>query len=57
MIEATEQNISLVTLATSAGLSAYHFHRIFKAVTGLTPKVYLVAHRAQKIRAELSKKP
>lgn len=57
MIEATGQNISLATLATSAGLSAYHFHRLFKAVTGLTPKAYWVAHRAQKVRAELNKKP
>ena len=56
MIEATGQNISLATLATSAGLSAYHFHRLFKAVTGLTPKAYWVAHRAQKVRAELNKK-
>ena len=56
MIEATEQNINLTTLAATSGLSMYHFHRIFKAVTGLTPKAYWAAHRAQKIRAELNKK-
>ena len=55
MIEAAEQNINLATLAATAGLSMYHFHRIFKAVTGLTPKAYWAAHRAQKIRAELNK--
>ena len=53
MIEATEQNINLATLATTARLSMYHFHRIFKAVTGLTPKAYWAAHRTKKIRAEL----
>ena len=56
IIEATEQNINLATLAATAGLSMYHFHRIFKAMTGLTPKAYWAAHRAQKIRTELSKK-
>ncbi|KAE9653473.1 bifunctional DNA-binding transcriptional regulator/O6-methylguanine-DNA methyltransferase Ada [Pseudomonas sp. PB105] len=44
---------SLNTLATLAGLSPFHFHRIFKAVTGLTPKGYASAHRSQKMRAGL----
>jgi AraC family transcriptional regulator of adaptative response/methylated-DNA-[protein]-cysteine methyltransferase len=34
-------------------LSPYHFHRVFKAVTGLTPKAYAVAHRANRMRTEL----
>ncbi len=55
MIETAQQNVNLATLAATAGLSMYHFHRIFKAVTGLTPKAYWAAHRAQKIRAELNK--
>jgi AraC family transcriptional regulator of adaptative response/methylated-DNA-[protein]-cysteine methyltransferase len=36
-------------------LSAYHLHRIFKAVTGLTPKAYAAAHRAQRVRDELDR--
>ena len=32
-------------------MSAYHLHRVFKAVTGLTPKAYAAAHRAQRVRA------
>ena len=56
MIEDAEQNINLATLAATAGLSMYHFHRIFKAVTGLTPKAYWEAHRTKKIRAGLNKK-
>ncbi|WP_020167364.1 MULTISPECIES: bifunctional DNA-binding transcriptional regulator/O6-methylguanine-DNA methyltransferase Ada [Methylotenera] len=55
LIEAAEENISLETLAKNAGLSTYHFHRIFKSMTGLTPKAYSSAHRAKKIRSELTK--
>lgn len=54
LIEATEDNLSLEMLAKKAGLSTFHFHRIFKLVTGLTPKAYLAAHRAQKMRIELT---
>lgn len=45
---------SLGTLAAAAGLSAFHFHRVFKAVTGLTPKAYAAAHRAERMRGELA---
>ena len=48
MIEAAEQNINRATLAATAELNMYHFHRIFKAVTGLTPKTYWAAHRTKK---------
>ena len=39
-IEAAEQPPSLDDLARQAGLSPFHFHRVFKAATGLTPKAY-----------------
>lgn len=55
LIEASEQTIKLEALANKAGLSIYHFHRVFKAATGLTPKEYSVAHRAKKVRNELNK--
>jgi AraC family transcriptional regulator, regulatory protein of adaptative response / methylated-DNA-[protein]-cysteine methyltransferase len=42
-------------LANHAALSAYHLHRVFKAVTGLTPKAYAAAHRAKRVRAELGR--
>jgi AraC family transcriptional regulator of adaptative response/methylated-DNA-[protein]-cysteine methyltransferase len=32
----------------------YHFHRIFKAVAGLTPREYAAAHRTKRVRTELS---
>jgi AraC family transcriptional regulator of adaptative response/methylated-DNA-[protein]-cysteine methyltransferase len=35
-------------------LSPSHFHRLFKAVTGLTPKAYTAAQRAQRVRSTLS---
>lgn len=44
---------SLAELAAAAGLSPYHFHRIFKAETGLTPKAYASAHRAKRLRSAL----
>jgi len=53
-IEQAEQLPSLKQLAEVGGLSPYHFHRVFKAVTGLTPKGYANAHRGQKVRQRLS---
>jgi len=50
LIEQSEGEPSLNALATAVGRSASHFHRSFKAVTGLTPKAYAAAHRAGKIR-------
>jgi AraC family transcriptional regulator of adaptative response/methylated-DNA-[protein]-cysteine methyltransferase len=53
-IEAAEQPPSLDALAQQAGLSRFHFHRLFKAATGLTPKAYAAAHRQQRIKARLT---
>ena len=54
-IEAAEEPPSLGELADGAGLSPHHFHRLFRAITGLTPKGYGDAHRARKVRAALGK--
>ncbi|MEP7119359.1 MAG: bifunctional DNA-binding transcriptional regulator/O6-methylguanine-DNA methyltransferase Ada [Byssovorax sp.] len=54
-IEAAEQTPSLDELASRAGLSVYHLHRVFKAITGLTPRAYAAAHRASRVRTELGK--
>jgi AraC family transcriptional regulator, regulatory protein of adaptative response / methylated-DNA-[protein]-cysteine methyltransferase len=43
----------LAELAKQAGVSPSHLHRLFKAATGLTPKVYATAHRARRVRTEL----
>jgi len=53
MIEQAETVPGLDTLAAEAGLSVYHFHRVFKAITGLTPRQYASAHRAARLRENL----
>jgi AraC family transcriptional regulator of adaptative response/methylated-DNA-[protein]-cysteine methyltransferase len=53
-IEGAEDAPSLDEMAARAGLSPHHFHRLFKAVTGLTPKAYADAHRSQRVRESLS---
>lgn len=52
-IEQADAMPGLAELAKRAGLSLYHFHRVFKGITGLTPKAYAVAHRAQLVRQGL----
>src|ERR1700722_2667923 len=54
LIEASETPPQLDDLATEVGMSPFHFHRLFKAETGLTPKAYSSAYRARKLREELS---
>jgi AraC family transcriptional regulator, regulatory protein of adaptative response / methylated-DNA-[protein]-cysteine methyltransferase len=54
LIESAEAPPSLDGLAASAGMSSFHFHRVFKAETGLTPKAYASAFRARRLRQELN---
>lgn len=55
LIEASEAPPSLEQLAEHAGMSAFHTHRVFKAVTGVTPRAYAAAHRATRVRAGLDR--
>jgi AraC family transcriptional regulator of adaptative response/methylated-DNA-[protein]-cysteine methyltransferase len=55
LIEEAATVPGLEELASRAGLSTYHFHRVFKAATGLTPRAYAVAHRARRVRTELDR--
>jgi AraC family transcriptional regulator of adaptative response/methylated-DNA-[protein]-cysteine methyltransferase len=55
-IEEAEETPSLAALARAAGLSRFHFHRVFKAVTGVTPKAYAAAHRGKRVREELAQR-
>jgi AraC family transcriptional regulator of adaptative response/methylated-DNA-[protein]-cysteine methyltransferase len=53
MIAESEVQPTLEAMAMQAGLSTFHFHRVFKAETGLTPKAYANALRATRLRGEL----
>ena len=55
LIESADEVPGLGELARKAGLSTYHFHRVFKAIIGLTPRAYAAAHRARRVRSELNR--
>jgi len=52
-IAQADQPPSLHELALESGMSPWHLHRIFKAVTGLTPKAWANANRADRVRSRL----
>jgi AraC family transcriptional regulator of adaptative response/methylated-DNA-[protein]-cysteine methyltransferase len=52
-LESAERIPSLASLAAEAGMSVWHFHRVFKSVTGLTPRAYAQAQLAGRARREL----
>src|SRR5690349_13933525 len=54
LIEENEEEPSLEVLADAVDLSSSYFHRVFKAVTGVTPKDYAAARRAAKVRHGLA---
>ncbi|WP_142661664.1 bifunctional DNA-binding transcriptional regulator/O6-methylguanine-DNA methyltransferase Ada [Paracoccus laeviglucosivorans] len=54
IIEAADTPLDGAALAARIGLSRFHFQRQFKAVTGMTPRTYAAAHRAGRMRRELS---
>jgi len=54
VIEESEEELALEELSGVIGRSPSYFHRIFKTVTGLTPKDYAAAHRAKKLRQRLA---
>jgi AraC family transcriptional regulator of adaptative response/methylated-DNA-[protein]-cysteine methyltransferase len=54
LIESAEVEPDLDSLAQAVGISRFHFHRLFKAHTGITPKAYAAAHRAARVRQELA---
>ena len=53
LIETAGEPPALKELASTAKMSVFHFHRIFKAVTGLTPKAYAEAHRHKRVKDKL----
>ena len=55
LIETADEEPSLGVLAKAVGMSAFHFHRVFKALSGVTPKDYAATHRSRRMREELSR--
>jgi AraC family transcriptional regulator of adaptative response/methylated-DNA-[protein]-cysteine methyltransferase len=53
LIESAASMPSLAELSAEAGMSPHHFHRVFRAITGLTPRGYAAAHRDRRVRDEL----
>jgi len=54
LIETAHETPDLATLARAAEMSRFHFHRVFKAITGVTPKAYAAAHRTRRVRKDLA---
>lgn len=54
-IETAEDTPSLDALATAAGLSPFHFHRLFRRIVGVTPKAYASEQRARRVQASLQR--
>ena len=52
-IEAAETPPALGELARRAGMSRFHFQRVFKSVVGVTPRVFAEAVRARRVREAL----
>ncbi|HEU4681951.1 MAG TPA: bifunctional DNA-binding transcriptional regulator/O6-methylguanine-DNA methyltransferase Ada [Gemmatimonadales bacterium] len=55
LIESTSRVLTLEELARNAGVSAFHFHRVFRALTGVTPREYATRQRGERVRKELTK--
>lgn len=53
LIDAAEEPPSLDALAEAAGYSPFHFHRIFRRATGVTPAAYARAARARRAEQAL----
>lgn len=56
-IESAEVPPTLEQLALAARMSPYHFHRLFKAHTGVTPHAYVKANRMLRARTEILNGP
>ncbi len=54
MIEAAETMPSLADLAARAGYARHHFLRLFREITGVTPRSYAEGVRARRLQAALA---
>jgi len=56
-IDSSQDEPTLSELSTSAGLSKFHFQRLFKSTVGLSPKQYAAARRQNRLRDQLQSSP
>jgi AraC family transcriptional regulator, regulatory protein of adaptative response / methylated-DNA-[protein]-cysteine methyltransferase len=56
-LDRAETAPDLATLAGEAGLSPWHFQRVFKAAIGLSPKSYALAKRRERLARSLLASP
>jgi AraC family transcriptional regulator, regulatory protein of adaptative response / methylated-DNA-[protein]-cysteine methyltransferase len=56
MIKEADEFPNLDELARAVKMSPGYFHRLFKAATGLTPKAYANAHRADRVQKALPRR-
>lgn len=54
-IERAESAPTLAALAEAAGLSRFHFQRLFKRIVGVTPREYHAARRRQRLQHALGR--
>lgn len=53
LIDAGDSSPTVAALAHALGVSEGHFHRTFRAHTGMTPRAYMLERRAQLVREGL----
>ena len=53
LLEKSDTMPSLGELADAAGISRFHFHRVFKQITGATPRDYARTHRLGRFAEKL----
>ena len=53
LLRKSETMPSLAELADAAGISPFHFHRVFKQITGATPRDYARTHRLGRFAEKL----
>jgi AraC family transcriptional regulator of adaptative response/methylated-DNA-[protein]-cysteine methyltransferase len=54
LLSDTDRSSNLDTVAAAVGYSSFHFHRLFKRATGVTPAAFARAARARKMRESLA---